>query len=159
MWLFISSVGLGFGYLVYPVGYTISQNVNANSEYIRVHEEYTKRVIGEAEEERMVQSKQLQKILEYLEKDYYISGMGSVGTFGGGESYVRINRRSDASIYKDGDRIRITCDIEGKPEAVLRVNGTFTDSNQDLLISFSRQAADDLGVASRVEVELKPAEK
>jgi hypothetical protein len=40
-----------------------------------------------------------------------------------------------------------------------RVNGTFSDTNRDILISFSREAAKDLGISSRVEVELEPEGK
>jgi len=123
------------------------------------HLEVSENAIQKASDERKILDDKLGRILDYLEKDYYIDGTGSVGTFGGDESYVRVNRRSRAAIYKDGDRIRITCsDVEGKPEAILRVNGTFSNSNQDLLISFSRAAADDLGIAGRVEVELEPVE-
>jgi len=152
------TVAMGaLGYLVYPIGWTIQQDVNALKEYVISHEVYVKAVVAEAEEEREQAQKQLQKILDYIEKDYYIQGTGSVGTFGGDEPYVRVNRRSHAQIYKDGDRVRITCsDIEGKPETTLRVNGSFSNSNQDLVISFSKQAAADLGIIGRVEVELEP---
>jgi len=112
--------------------------------------------INNAEEERGIQSEQLEQILRHLEKDYYLSGQGSVGTFGGDDVYVRINRRSDANVYKDGDRVRVTCGMEGKPEAVFRVNGTFSNTNPDILISFSKEAADSLGVVRRIDVELEP---
>jgi len=124
------------------------------------HLEATEKIISEAAEERAANEDKLQELIDYHKRDFLLTGTGSVGTFGGDESFLRVNRRSDATVYKDGDRILIKCiDVEGKPEAVLTVSGTFSDSNTDLLISFSSEAAEGLGITGRVEVEMEPAEK
>ena len=44
---------------------------------------------------------------ESYKRDLTIRGLGVAGTFGGDDSYVRINSDSDASLYRDGDRVRI----------------------------------------------------
>jgi len=124
------------------------------------HLEATEKIISEAAEEREQAQSKLEELLEYHKRDFLLTGTGSVGTFGGDESYVRVNRRSDAKVYKDGDRVLIKCnDVDGKPEAVLTVNGTFSNSNTDILISFSSGAAEGLGITGRVGVEMEPAEK
>ena len=146
----------GLGYLIYPVGWTMHQDVADIKQYITVHEIAVGVIVSNFEEEDKKQQKQLEQLLKYHERDYEISGTGSVGTFGGDESYVRVNRRSDAGIYKDGDSMTITCDVEGKPKAVFEVRGTFSDSNLDLMISFSAEAAEELGITGRVEVEIEP---
>ncbi len=116
--------------------------------------------INDAQADRDHINEKLAKIQESLDRDYYLTGTGSVGTFGGSEKYARVNRRSDARIYKDGDKVRVTCeDVDGKPETILTVRGTFSDSNSDLLISFSKEAADDLGISGRVAVDLEPEGK
>ena len=116
-------------------------------------------IVEGLQEEGERQQQQLEQLLKYHERDYQVEGVASVGTFGGNESYLRVNRRSDARIYRNGDKLKITCDIAGKPDAVLEVRGTFSDSNQDLVISFSRQAAADLGITGRVGVEMEPVAK
>jgi len=147
------------GYLSYPVAqdlWQIPQEVRNFNSYIEIHREEVSVIVANLEEERELQNEKIEQLLKYHERDYLLIGTGSVGIFGSDESYVRINRRSDARIYKEGDRIKVTCDVEGKPDAILEVRGTFSDSNQDLLISFSSSAADDLGITGRVEVELEP---
>lgn len=147
------------GYLSYPIAqeiWAIPQEVRNFNLYIEMHSEEVRVIVANAEEERVIQNKKIEQLLKYHERDYLLIGTGSVGNFGGDEAYVRINRRSDARIYKEGDRIKITCDVEGKPDAILEVRGTFSNSNQDLLISFSHEAASDLGISGRVEVELEP---
>jgi len=124
------------------------------------HEITTKQAIQDAADDRKQINDKLAKIQASLDKDYYLTGTGSVGTFGGSEKYARVNRRSDAKIYRDGDRVRVTCNnVPGKPETILVVRGTFSDSNSDLLIAFSKEAADDLGITGRVEVDLEPEDK
>lgn len=152
MWGILSLLGVA----VY-LGYGAYQDVQGLNAYRITHETWSGEAIQTASDERQLMDQKLARILETLERDLYLTGMGSVGTFGGEESYVRINRGSDAKIYKDGDRVKITCaDLEGKPEAVLRVNGTFSSSDSDLLISFSKQAAENLGLIGRTDVELEP---
>lgn len=105
------------------------------------------------------QDKKIGQLLKYHERDFLLIGTGSVGLFGatGDVPCIRVNRRSRAWIYKEGDKVKVTVnDIEGKPSAILEVKGTFSDSNQDLIISFSRQASAALGLTGRVEVELEP---
>jgi len=162
----IWTLGSGFVLLVgfsIQSGYVLYWDVNMPDTGLKAqfasHLEVSAEAIQSAQESRDLINDKLGKILARLDKEYYISGVGSVGIFGGDESYIRVNRRSDAKVYKDGDRVRITCDMEGKPESVLVVNGTFTDSNPDLLVSFSRQAAENLGLTSRVDVELEPVEE
>jgi len=147
------------GYLTYPVAqefWRLPQEVRSFNAYIETHEEEVRVIVANLNEEAENQNEKIEQLLKYHERDYLLIGTGSVGTFGGDESYIRINRRSDARIYKEGDKIKVTCDVEGKPDAILEVRGTFSNSNQDLLISFSSSAADDLGITGRVEVELEP---
>jgi len=146
----------GIGYLIYPVGWTIQQDVADLKKYVIAHEITVTNIVAEFEAEDKKQQKQLEQLLDYHKRDYEVVGTGSVGTFGADEAYVRVNRRSLARIYKDGDSMVITCDVEGKPKAVFQVRGTFSDSNQDLVISFSQEAADELGITSRVGVEIEP---
>ncbi len=127
---------------------------------VATHQSISQKAIDDAEADRDHINEKLAKIQESLDKDYYLTGTGSVGTFGGSEKYARVNRRSDAKIYKDGDRVRVTCnDVDGEPETILVINGTFTDSNSDILISFSKEAANDLGISGRVTVDLEPEDK
>jgi len=127
---------------------------------VAIHEITAKQAIQSASDDRKQINDKLAKIQESLDKDYYLTGTGSVGTFGGSEKYARVNRRSDAKIYRDGDRIKVTCNnVDGKPESHLIVRGTFSDSNSDLLISFSKEAADDLGITGRVEIDIEPEDK
>lgn len=150
----------GLGYLIYPIGYTIQLDVTELKEYIIEHEAFVKDIVAGVTAERALTEDKLGQLLEYHKRDFHLTGTGSVGTFGGDESYVRVNRRSTATVYKDGDRMLIKCiDVEGKPEAVLIVNGTFSNGNTDILISFSSEAAEDLGISGRVEVEMEPAEQ
>jgi len=146
----------GLGYLIYPVGWTIQQDVEGLKEYVIAHEIAVGIIVSNFEEEDKKQQKQLEQLLKYHARDYEITGTGSVGNFGGDDAYVRVNRRSDAGIYQDGDSMMITCDVEGKPKAVFEVKGTFSDSNLDLMISFSQEAAEELGITGRVEVEIEP---
>lgn len=146
-------------YLVYPIGYGMYQDVADLKVYVGTHETLVNARMEVARSERSKQEKKLEQLLKYHERDYEITGTGSVGTFGGDESYVRVNRRSDARIYKDGDDMWITCDIEGKPKAVFEVRGNFSNADQDLMISFSKEAAEELGITGRVEVEIEPVIK
>jgi len=146
----------GIGYLIYPVGWTMHQDVADIKQYIGIHEVAVGQIVSNFEEEDRKQQKQLEQLLDYHKRDYEVVGTGSVGTFGGDDAYVRVNRRSLARIYKDGDSMRITCDVEGKPKAVFEVKGTFSNADQDLVISFSQEAAEELGITGRVEVEIEP---
>jgi len=145
---------------IVTLGYQDHERLGQLETTLYPHLEATEKIISDAAEEREQAKAKLEELLEYHKRDFLLTGTGSVGTFGGSESYVRVNRSSDAKVYKDGDRMRITCDIEGKPDAVLIVNGTFSDSrNSDILISFSQEAAKGLGVTGRVGVELEPEGK
>ena len=163
----IWTIGSGFVLLVgfsIQQGYGLYWDVNRPDTGIKAqfksHLTASTQAIQDAVDARKQIDDKLAKIQESLDKDYYLTGTASVGTFGGDESYARVNRRSDAKIYKDGDRVRVTCNgIEGKPEAVFIVNGTFSNTNSDLLISFSKEAANQLGVTGRVEVDLEPGDK
>jgi len=160
-----TTVVLGtLGYLVYPIGWGVYWDINQPETGLKAqissHLTLSQTAIDDAQADRDQINARLAKIQESLDRDYYLTGTGSVGTFGGSEKYARVNRRSDARIYKDGDRMRVTCeDVEGKPEAILTIRGTFSDDNSDLLISFSKEAADDLGITGRVKVDLEPEDK
>jgi len=156
---FVLLVGVSIqsGYGLYWEVYTPDTGLK---DQVATHQSVSQKAIEDAQKDRDQINEKLAKIQETLDRDYYLTGTGSVGTFGGDEAYVRVNRRSDSKIYRDGDRLRVTCnDVEGKPEAVLTVRGTFSNSNSDLLISFSREAANDLGITGRVEVDLEPEDK
>ncbi len=140
-------------------GWTDHGRLGQIEDTLFTHLEATEMLISAAKLERAANEDKLGALLEYHKRDFHLTGMGSVGTFGGEESFVRVNRSSDARIYRDGDRIRIKCDVEGKPEAVLIVQGTFSNSNRDILIAFSQEAANGLGLTERVEVELEPEGK
>ncbi len=155
---------LTFGYFVTPLGeflitpWTLQADVTAALEYSESHPAEVELIIARLRSETEEQDKKLDRLLKYHEKDFEIGGEASVGTFGGDELYIRVNRRSNARVYKDGDRVKITLpDIAGRPDTILVVKGSFSDSrNPDLIISFSKEAADSLGIIGRVEVELEP---
>lgn len=136
-------------------GYQDHESLKMMEGILYPHLDATEKLISNAKLERAANEDKLAELLQYHERDFELTGMGSVGTFGGNESFVRVNRSSDARVYKDGDRMRIKCDVEGKPEAVLIVQGTFSNSNRDILIAFSQEAANSLGLTERVEVELE----
>lgn len=140
---------------IVTIGYQDHGRLGQLEEALLPHLEISESLITNAAKERAANEDKLAELLEYHKRDFHLTGMGSVGTFGGDDSFVRVNRSSDARVYKDGDRIRIRCDVEGKPEAVLIVQGTFSNSNRDILIAFSREAANGLGLTERVEVELE----
>ena len=150
------------GYTLTPFGtfvvapWTMTKDVADIKTYITEHESYVKGRISSIREEAEKQDQKIEQLLKYHQRDFEVVGTGSVGNFGGDEAYVRVNRRSKAGVYKDGDTLRVTCDIEGKPKATLIVKGTFSNSDQDLIISFSKEAAEDLGITARVGVEIEP---
>jgi len=152
-------------YSLTPVGafivapWTLKADVATALEYATNHPGEVEIIINRLREETVLQDKQIGKLLKYHERDFHLIGTGSVGLFGasGDEPCIRVNRRSRAWIYKEGDKVKVTVnDIEGKPSAILEVKGTFSDSNQDLIISFSKQASAVLGLTHRVEVEIEP---
>jgi len=144
---------------IVTIGYGDHSRLGQLETTLYPHLEVTEEIIAKAALERAANEDKLAQLLEYHKRDFELTGTGSVGTFGGDDSFVRVNRSSDAKVYKDGDRIRVKCDVEGKPEAVLIVDGTFSDTNRDILISFSKEAAADLGIIGRVGVELEPETK
>ena len=152
-------------YSLTPVGaflvapWTLKADVETALAYATSHPGEVQLIISRLKEESETQDKKIEQLLKYHGRDFLLIGTGSVGLFGaiGDVPCIRVNRRSRAWIYKEGDRVKVTVnDIEGKPSAILEVKGTFSDSNQDLIISFSRQASAALGLTGRVEVELEP---
>lgn len=116
-----------------------------------------------AEQERRATGRLLvEQLLEMYKEDMIrertIIGVGRAGTFGSDESYIRINRRSDANIYKDGDPVQITVIEAGQGEmrSTLRVQGTFADANRDVMLIFSARACNELGIIGPVEVLMEP---
>lgn len=86
-----------------------------------------------------------------------IIGLGGQGSFGTDSSYVRININSNASVYAEEKLVKITnLAVEGTPSSDMAVDGTFTNSNSNLKVMFSRRAADDLEIEGRMEVKLEP---
>jgi len=99
-------------------------------------------------------------IIEQLENRFFLTGTATVGSFGADEAYVQINRGSDASVYKDGMQLNVeVTNADGNTRATLIVDGTFSDPNSDLLLRFSRRAADRLGVNSKCDIEIEPVAK
>jgi len=152
------------GYTLTPVGsflvapWTLQADVATSLEYIEQHPIEVANIVAGLNLESEEQDKKIEQLLKYHERDYLVGGTASVGTFGGDEAYIRINRRSDAKIYRDGDRVKVTILTQGNPDAVFVVRGSFADSrNPDLIISFSKEAAAELGITERCEVEIEPA--
>jgi len=94
------------------------------------------------------------------QRDLTMRGMGAQGSFGGTQAYVRVNADSDASIYKDGDRIKITkLGADGRPSEEFVVRGEWTHPDSEVLVSFSTEACKILEVNGIVKVQLEPAGK
>ena len=97
---------------------------------------------------------------EDRQRDLTMRGMGAQGSFGGTQAYVRVNADSDASIYKDGDRIKITkLGENGRPSEEFVVRGEWTHPDSEVLVSFSTEACKILEVNGIVKVQLEPAAK
>lgn len=97
---------------------------------------------------------------EAYRRDMTMRGMGTQGSFGGTQTYVRVNADSDASIYKDGDRIKITkLGTNGRPSEEFIVRGEWTHPDSEVLVSFSTEACKILEVNGIVKVQLEPAAK
>jgi hypothetical protein len=153
MWSVISALGLGFIYLLYPA----YQQVGATVLELAAHKEEYKDYTQDASEERQDISEKLDKVIDRIDREYYIAGVGEPGTFGSDARYVRINRSSNARIYREGEQVIIRLiDIDGRPRVTLPIQGTFRDANQDLLVRFSRAAAENLEIEGTTEVELEP---
>ncbi len=94
---------------------------------------------------------------EAYKRDLTIRGLGTAGSFGGTEKYVRINSDSDASLYRDGDTIRITkITVDGRASEVFEVRGEWTHPDSAVLVSFSQAACEALEVEGIVKVQLEP---
>lgn len=94
---------------------------------------------------------------EDYRRDLTIRGLGAAGSFGGTEKYVRINADSDASLYRDGDTIRITKIGEsGRESEIFEVRGEWTHPDSAVLVSFSQAACDALSVEGIIKVQLEP---
>ena len=86
-----------------------------------------------------------------------IIGLGGQGSFGTDSPYDRININSNASSYVEESSVRITnLAVEGTPSSDMAIDGTFTNSNSNLKVMFSRRAADDLEIQGRMEIKLEP---
>ncbi len=160
----ISVLILGsIGYFLTPIGeflvapWQLRADVATALEFSIEHPLEVERIIANLREESEKQDSKLDQLLKYHANDFMLGGTAGIGDFGGNESFVRVNRRSPARVYKDGNKVKITLvSVEGQPDATLEVKGTFYDSDSDLIIFFSKQAAEDLGLVGRVEVELEP---
>ena len=97
---------------------------------------------------------------ESYKRDLTIRGLGAAGSFGGTEKYVRINADSDASLYRDGDRIRITkIADDGRASEIFEVRGEWTHPDSAVLVSFSQAACEVLEVQGIIKVQLEPVLK
>lgn len=127
--------------------------------------------LTEAEGEGQKVSKALEDIAKVLgevrtdqqeayKRDLTIRGLGAAGTFGGTEKYIRINADSDASLYRDGDTVRITkITVDGRESEVFEVRGEWTHPDSAVLVSFSQAACEALEVTGIVKVQLEPVLK
>jgi len=94
---------------------------------------------------------------EAYKRDLTMRGLGAAGSFGGTEKYVRINSDSEANLYRDGDRIRITkIADEGRASEIFVVRGEWTHPDPAVLVSFSQAACEVLEVTGIVKVQLEP---
>ncbi len=94
---------------------------------------------------------------EAYKRDLTIRGLGTAGTFGGTEKYVRINSDSEASLYRDGDTIRITkITVDGRESEIFEVRGEWTHPDSAVLVSFSQAACEVLEVSGIIKVQLEP---
>jgi hypothetical protein len=94
---------------------------------------------------------------EAYKRDLTMRGLGAAGSFGGTEKYVRINSDSDANLYRDGDRVRITkVSADGRASEIFEVRGEWTHPDPSVLVSFSQAACEVLEVSGIVKVQLEP---
>ena len=93
---------------------------------------------------------------EAYKRDLTMRGLGAAGSFGGTEKYVRINGDSDASLYKDGDHVRITKVGNGRASEVFEVRGEWSHPDSAVLVSFSQAACEVLEVSGIIKVQLEP---
>jgi hypothetical protein len=94
---------------------------------------------------------------EAYKRDLTMRGLGAAGSFGGTEKYVRINSDSEANLYRDGDRVRITkVSAEGRASEIFEVRGEWTHPDPSVLVSFSQAACEVLEVSGIVKVQLEP---
>ncbi len=94
---------------------------------------------------------------EAYKRDLTMRGLGAAGSFGGTEKYVRVNSDSEANLYRDGDRVRITkVSDEGRASEIFEVRGEWTHPDSAVLVSFSQAACEVLEVSGIVKVQLEP---
>jgi hypothetical protein len=94
---------------------------------------------------------------EAYKRDLTMRGLGAAGSFGGTEKYVRVNSDSEANLYREGDRIRITkIADEGRASEIFEVRGEWTHPDPAVLVSFSQAACEVLEVSGIVKVQLEP---
>ena len=94
---------------------------------------------------------------EAYKRDLTMRGLGAAGSFGGTEKYVRVNSDSEANLYADGDRVRITkVSDEGRASEIFEVRGEWTHPDPSVLVSFSQAACEVLEVSGIVKVQLEP---
>jgi len=170
----MTTIVLSLGFLVYPVlglwemyqefwGYETTTE-GTTTTYRERHEVLAKEITEQSKKRDDNLEGKLDILLENQARDYklrtHLEGTAALGSFGRDRSYIQVNRGSDAKVYRDGDEVRVTItNIDGNPRTSLTVDGTFNDPNSDVLIRFSRRAADDLGVSGRCNVQIEPVEK
>ncbi len=94
---------------------------------------------------------------EAYKRDLTMRGLGAAGSFGGTEKYVRVNSDSEANLYRDGDRVRITkVSDDGRASEIFEVRGEWTHPDPSVLVSFSQAACEVLEVSGIVKVQLEP---
>ena len=94
---------------------------------------------------------------EAYKRDLTMRGLGAAGSFGGTEKYVRINSDSEANLYREGDRVRITkIADEGRASEIFEVRGEWTHPDSAVLVSFSQAACEVLEVEGIIKVQLEP---
>jgi len=168
IWSGGSLILLGLGYLVYPIGWGLYWEVytpitgikDSLATHIETSESAFQTVADALEKIGDLLGNIEQNQQEDLKRDLTMRGLGTGGTFGGGAAYVRINADSDASLYKDGDKVKITVitstSLEGRASEVFDVRGEWTHTDRNVLVSFSKVACDILEVEGIVKVQLEP---
>ena len=121
--------------------------------------ESSERDLQQRAEDRSLMEQILDMQKDSLLRDRTIVGLGKAGTFGDGESYVRVNRRSDAKVYREGESVVITIIGDGDNRQTLPIKGTFADTDRDVMLVFSRGACRELGITGPVEVMMEPPVK
>jgi len=142
-------------------GWVFYQDTGELSRSYYAHLEVSETALQDASKERGLILEALKELTANQQKAerraMVIIGLGGQGSFGTDSPYVRININSNASSYAEESLVRITnLAVEGTPSSDMAIDGTFTNSNSNLKVMFSRRAADDLEIEGRMEVKLEP---